>query len=117
MLVFSVQLFIHELKENMTEYIIGKTNSTKLGSKFPLTVDLDTKYEYSNPRRTSVLSNAILTIEKVGLTHTGGRGGRNLDQPRQNMGKTNPRISNRNAGNKNQIVLTHIFILAICFLL
>ena len=122
--------FIHELKENMTEYIMGKTNSTQLGSRFPLTVNLVTKYEYSKPRRTTALSNAILTIEKVDLTYAGGRGGRNLDQPRENMdnaghnvNKTNQRISNRNntkaknAGNKTNAVLIHIFILTICFFL
>ena len=122
--------FIHELKENMTEYIMGKTHSTQLGSKFPLTVNLETNYEYSKPKRTKALSNAILTIEKVDLTYAGGRGGRNLDQPRENMdnaghnvNKTNQRISNRNttkaknAGNKTNAVLIHIFILAICFFL
>jgi len=63
--------YIHELKENMAEYIIGKRNinMTSSPSRAPLNlvVNLDTRYVYTKDNRTTDLPDSILKIEHLQL--------------------------------------------------
>ena len=61
--------YIHELKENMAEYIIGKKNINMTSSRAPLNlvVNLDTRYVYTKDNRTTDLPDSILKIEHLQL--------------------------------------------------
>jgi hypothetical protein len=114
-------MFMYELKENKTEYIIGKTNSSASSPTLPQKVNLETKY--FQPSRTTVLNNAILTIEHLSMSFPdtqGSREGRNLDKTGQNMDKINQRSSKpKSVGNKCKChansVLTLLFMIVISF--
>ena len=71
--------FLHELKENMTEYIVGNKNTSQSSPTLPLVVNLET--EYIEPSRTTALTSAILTVEHLKLVFPkskGVRGGYSL---------------------------------------
>ena len=55
--------YMHEVKENMTEYIIGKSNISLSSAKAPLTVNLKTRYVYTKDNRTTDLPDSIFRIE------------------------------------------------------
>ena len=106
--------YLHEVKQNMDEYILGSSNISYSSAGFPLLVNLESKYNQTVPLRDAILKIEYFTVSLV------GRSGRVLAAPAQDGGNTEhsgesgepdePRNTGSRCGNK---YLGSLFILAI----